>query len=1276
MRLSHALLKTACAPTAPPKEVGELTNEEPNIPMNKPISKVERRGWSSSSAAALLLCAGSLLQPSQRLEAQYAYTGPSTSIEPYYKPSPQATAKGYQVELRSLLTVADPVYPSVNGYKMIGIPDGLGAFDNGDGTFTVLMNHEIFGGSLAGGRGVVSFTTNALSGVITSVTNGVASGVPRAYGGTGATVSEWIFKKSDLSVVSGQDLIKHVMLWDRGLGAFRPFDVAADFHVSRLCAGDLPLQTAFYNPSSGKGTQTRIYMNGEEFSFGRAFAHIASGPDKGTSYELPYLGYFSWENSVACPTPQDLTIVMGMDDGGLDNSQMYVYVGTKQDTGLDIEKAGLHNGSLYAVRVEENGVLVANESNDKIIGLTKPVSSARFSLFKLDNAANLTIQQLESLSLSNSTAFFRVEDGNWDPTHPNDFYCVTTGRAAGAAVTHASRLWRLRFDDLGNPTAGGTIERMLEGPVSATGAESGALPVMMDNMEVTKAGKILIQEDPGGNNRLARVWLFDPQTKDLTDIAQADRKFATTGANRFLTIDEEASGILDASEILGPGWFLWDIQVHRSIPGELVEHGQLVAMHISQMPLTTASTSVEPYFKPSYEAAAAGGYHVTVQSLVTVADPQQPDIGGYKMVGLPDGMGAYDNGDGTFTLLVNHEARGGDLPGGRGTESYVTNSVSVVSTNSQNEVITNLSRVVVTNSAAGLGITRAYGGKGAFISEWVFAKSNLVALSGKDLIKSNGVHVWDRTTYQHRLFDPTSDYHFSRFCSADLPAVEAFYNPYTGKGTTDRIFLNGEEDGAPRALGGRAFAHIVTGPEKGNSYELPYLGLFAWENAVASPFAQDKTIVMGLDDSDLTNSQVYVSIGLKGTTGSLIQKAGLHPAVTYVVRVEDQGSYVPFETNDKAVGSKAWRTKVDFKLHRIGDVSTLNEAEMDFAGLNGGTSFARVEDGAWDPNRPSDFYFVTTGRASGANVAVASRLWRLCFNDVARPEDGGFIELVLDGPSGTGLANSNEQGVMLDNLTILKDSRILLQEDPGNNDRLARIWIFDPVLGSLTDLAAGDRKFFSTGGSAFLTRDEESSGIIDMEEILGPGWMLFASQVHARIAGELIEHGQLNAMYLQAVAAYPSLRVPPKSQNITVGSPLVLGSVAQGTGPFSYQWFVNGQAVPGANGPALTLYSLPLNQAGAVYTVAVTGPDGTVTSAPATVKVNPASPQLTNPALFMGMVFQGTVGGQYRVEYANSATAPSWQSLTNLTLPSSPYLFIDTTARAGAPQRYYRLVVP
>ncbi len=35
----------------------------------------------------------------------------------------------------------------VKGYRMAGIPDGLGAFDNGNRTITVLLNHEIAAGN-------------------------------------------------------------------------------------------------------------------------------------------------------------------------------------------------------------------------------------------------------------------------------------------------------------------------------------------------------------------------------------------------------------------------------------------------------------------------------------------------------------------------------------------------------------------------------------------------------------------------------------------------------------------------------------------------------------------------------------------------------------------------------------------------------------------------------------------------------------------------------------------------------------------------------------------------------------------------------------------------------------------------------------------------------------------------------------------------------------------------------------------------------------------------
>ena len=47
----------------------------------------------------------------------------------------------------------------------------------------------------------------------------------------------------------------------------------------------------------------------------------------------------------------------------------------------------------------------------------------------------------------------------------------------------------------------------------------------------------------------------------------------------FLTQDEESSGIIDASAILGDGWFLLDVQAYYPVGGEVVEGGQLLALY-------------------------------------------------------------------------------------------------------------------------------------------------------------------------------------------------------------------------------------------------------------------------------------------------------------------------------------------------------------------------------------------------------------------------------------------------------------------------------------------------------------------------------------------------------------------------------------------------------------------------------------------------------------------------------------------------------------------------
>lgn len=430
---------------------------------------------------------------------------------------------------------------------------------------------------------------------------------------------------------------------------------------------------------------------------------------------------------------------------------------------------------------------------------------------------------------------------------------------------------------------------------------------------------------------------------------------------------------------------------------------------------------------------------VVVRTLLTVGDgvTGRPGAAPYRLVGIPDGLGAFDNGDGTFTLLVNHEL------------------------------------------GPKQGIPRAHGAPGAFVSRWVVRKSDLAVLHGEDLIRQ--VVTWNPRAA--RWNPPARGLSFSRFCSADLPPLTAFYDPETNLGYPGRLFMNGEEAGTE----GRAFAHTLDGA----SYELPGLGKYSFENVVAHPASGRRTVVVGLDDS--VGGQVYVYVGEKARSGNPAEKAGLAAGVLYGVKVEGL---------TRETGAVRLAPDTRFTLHSFGDVSTWSGARLEAASRQAGvTAFQRPEDGAWDPRRPGDFYFVTT-----ASFAGKSRLWRLRFDDVRRPELGGTVQMLLTGDEGPR---------MMDNLTVTARGEILIQEDPGSEPHLARIWRYEIATGALTPVAEHDPARFRPGGAAFLTRDEESSGIIDVSDILGEGWFLLAVQAHYRHPDpELVEGGQLLALWM------------------------------------------------------------------------------------------------------------------------------------------------------------------
>ena len=453
---------------------------------------------------------------------------------------PYVVSANADVTTMALLTVGDQVgYKSdgVTPWRMAGIADGLGAFDNGDGTFTLLMNHEL----------------NSSQGVV------------REHGSIGAFVSSLTIDKATLQVVEAHDLIEDVFLYDAAGGAW----VEGTTAFNRLCSADLADPDAFYNPDSGLGYNGgRLFLNGEESGAeGRAFAHIASGPDAGTSYELPSLGNMSYENVVASPYTGDKTVVAALDDTG--GGQVYFYFGEKQAAGNAVEQAGLAGGTFYGIQVAELEAAGNAETNDTDFG--GDLQSA-FSLISLGDVTGKTGAEIETESVAAGvTGFLRPEDGAWDTQDPDRFYFVTTN-----GFDEPSRLWALDFTDAGDPEAGGIITMLLDGSEGQR---------MLDNLTVTKDGKVVIQEDPGNQTHIAKIWEYDPESDSLSLLAQHDPERFVAGGSQFLTQDEESSGIIDVTDILGSSGqnvFLFDVQAHYALSDpELVQGGQLGLMYQS-----------------------------------------------------------------------------------------------------------------------------------------------------------------------------------------------------------------------------------------------------------------------------------------------------------------------------------------------------------------------------------------------------------------------------------------------------------------------------------------------------------------------------------------------------------------------------------------------------------------------------------------------------------------------------------------------------------------------
>jgi len=477
---------------------------------------------------------------------------------------------------------------------------------------------------------------------------------------------------------------------------------------------------------------------------------------------------------------------------------------------------------------------------------------------------------------------------------------------------------------------------------------------------------------------------------------------------------------------------------------------------------TSPSTTVAPYLQSHLPG-------MSIESILTVDDGTVPKAGGgiTRLVGIPDGIGVVDGNELTpaepnfFYLLVHHEL----------------------------------------NSSQ--GVTRDHGNAGAFTSKWKVDKTTHEVVEGDDLIKQ--YFDWNSGTSSFVAGSTT----FDRFCSADRPAPTALYDSLSGFGTQEILFLGGEE-----TFGGRAIATVVTGADAGNAYHLEHMGFAAFENVVANPVEQTATVVALLDDA--SNGELYFYVGQKTNVGNEIERAGLVDGDLYALAVVGK----PYELDDVIADAVGDSEPVALKLIGTAGDRPVDGADMEARGADTITpvdpaqtfeslKMGGPEDGVWDTRAGFEdrFYFVTKGTSSNG-LNAPTRLWMLEFADIANPALGGTMTLLLDGPA-------NRLG-SLDNMAfdvVGGSAKLYIQEDLGSDPRLSRIWEYDVATGQLEEIASHDPDRFLDGGASFLTTNEESSGIVSLESVLGSGWYASSVQVHTSTglssSSELVEYGQL-----------------------------------------------------------------------------------------------------------------------------------------------------------------------
>ena len=474
-----------------------------------------------------------------------------------------------------------------------------------------------------------------------------------------------------------------------------------------------------------------------------------------------------------------------------------------------------------------------------------------------------------------------------------------------------------------------------------------------------------------------------------------------------------------------------------------------------------SATAVKPYLVP-----VGGGYSVTP---LWSADDKVPETTHpektFRMVGVPDGLGAHRNADGTTTLYMNHELGN-----------------------------TTLSEPVIGDPM----------NRGTFVSKLVLdAHGNPVS----------GERAYDLVFAENTFVGPAAQTDnatpaFARFCSGFLAGPKQGFDRY--------IYLTNEESTGAATFDGRGGQSVAVFDNE--IHTLPKIGRFSKENTVVQPGQGDQTVIISTEDGPASlDSQLFMYVGKKDRSAhaSVLGRNGLDNGKLYVFRSLD-----PTRNSEQTFTSGS----VHGEWVEVPNAAALSDVELEAAvDALGAMTFIRPEDGAFNPNNRHEFFFATTGE----NKAQGNELGRLYSLRLHPGDVLGTATLTVLVNADEVIAHGGDAPLSPDNLDA-SDRYLVVQEDGTSvsrpvmaaKGRDGSIWRYDLVKGSvdavgvdvssqtrIAQLNPPGRDGVPVGPGVW-----ESSGIIDTSDLFGAGSFVGDVQAHpptAAPAPGTVEDGQL-----------------------------------------------------------------------------------------------------------------------------------------------------------------------